>query len=72
MSFQTCLSFCLVSAYFELGLHCHWLVSIVGTEIQWKSIGPINYLITSILQNISLYVQHMKETHTGLEQNENE
>ncbi len=30
--------------------------------------GPINYLITSILQNISLYVQHMKETHTGLEQ----
>ncbi len=30
----------------------------------------INYLVTSILQNIFVYVQHKKETHTGLKQHE--
>ncbi len=38
----------------------------------WKSMGTINCLITSILQNIFFYVQHKKETHTGLERNEGE
>ncbi len=32
--------------------------------------GTNNCLITSILQNILFYVQHKKETHTGLEQHE--
>ncbi len=34
--------------------------------------GTNNCLITSILQNILFYVQHKKETHTGLEQHEHE
>ncbi len=41
----------------------HWL-SIVVTSI--------NFLITSNLQNNLFYVQHKKETHTGLEQHEGE
>ncbi len=31
-----------------------------------------NCSITSILQNIFFYVQHKKETHTGLEKHEGE
>ncbi len=55
--------------YFEKPVS-YWspLTSIVGKEIIW----PINRLITSILQNIFLYVQHKKETHTGLEWHEGE
>ncbi len=34
--------------------------------------GTNNCLIASILQNILFYVQHKKETHTGLEQHEHE
>ncbi len=34
--------------------------------------GTMNSLITSILQNIFLYVQHKKEIHTGLEQHKGE
>jgi len=38
----------------------------------WKSMDPQNLinhnLITNILQNIFLYVQHKKETNTGLEE----
>ncbi len=48
------------------------LTSRVGKEILWKSVGTINCLITSILQNIFFYVQHKKETHTGLEWHEGE
>jgi len=36
---------------------------------QW---GPINCLITNILQNILFSVQQKKETHTGLEHLEGE
>ncbi len=32
----------------------------------------INFLITSILQNIFLYIQYKKETRTGLERSEAE
>ncbi len=32
----------------------------------------INWLITSLLQNILFYVQHKKEAHTGLERLEGE
>ncbi len=48
------------------------LTSIVGKEILWKSMGTINCLITSILQNIFFYDQHKKETYTGLERHEGE
>ncbi len=34
--------------------------------------GTNNCLIISILQNILFYIQHKKETHTGLEQHEHE
>ncbi len=34
--------------------------------------GTVNCLITSTLQNILIYVQHKKETHTGLERHEGE
>ncbi len=34
--------------------------------------GTINFLITSILQNIFICVQHKKETYTGLERHEGE
>jgi len=40
-----------------------------GNEILWK---PSNCLVTEILQNIIFYVQQKKETHTGLEQLEDE
>ncbi len=46
------------------------LTSIVGKEMLLKSMGTINCLITSILQNIFFYVRHKKDTHTGLEQHE--
>jgi len=32
-----------------------------------KSIGPINCLVTNILENILFFVQQKKEIHTGLE-----
>ncbi len=48
------------------------LTSILEKEILWKSMETIDCLITSILQNIFLYVQHKKETHTGLERHEGE
>ncbi len=34
--------------------------------------GIVNCLITSIVQNILFYVQHKKETYTGLERHEGE
>ncbi len=34
--------------------------------------GTVNCLITSILQNILIYVEHKKESHTGLERHEGE
>uniref|UniRef100_A0A673FW13 Cadherin EGF LAG seven-pass G-type receptor 3-like n=1 Tax=Sinocyclocheilus rhinocerous TaxID=307959 RepID=A0A673FW13_9TELE len=37
------------------------LTSIVGKEILWKSMGTINCLSKSILQNIFFYVQHKKK-----------
>jgi len=37
-------------------------------KILWQSMGPINYLVTDIFQNIFFCVQHKKEIHTGLEQ----
>jgi len=30
--------------------------------------GPVNYLVTDILQNIFICVQQKKEIHTGLKQ----
>ncbi len=48
------------------------LTSIVRKEILWKSMGTINCLITSILQNIFVYVQHEKETYTDSYQHEGE
>jgi len=75
MSFQTCISFFF---YFEDKIRYfeepnrRWtpLISVVGKEILWKSMGTINCLITSILQSILFYVQNKKETHTGLERHE--
>ncbi len=46
------------------------LASIVEKEILWKSIGTINWLPAFF--KIYFYVQHNKETHTGLEQHEGE
>ncbi len=64
MSFQTCILSYVEHKirYFEEP-NSYWspLTSIVGKEILWKSIGTINCLITSILQNIFFYVQNMKE-----------
>jgi len=34
----------------------------------WKSIGPINSLVTDIIQNNLFCVQQTKETYSGLEQ----
>jgi len=45
------------------------MTSIVEKKNNWKSMGPINCLVTIILQNIFFCVQHKKETLiTGLEQ----
>jgi len=41
-------------------------------KILWKSMGPVNYLVTDILQNIFICVQQKKEIHTGLKQLEGE
>ncbi len=38
----------------------------------WKSMGTMNYLITSVLQNIFFHVQNKKETHSDLEWHEGE
>jgi len=40
-------------------------------SMQWKSMGPINCLVTHILQN-TFCVQQKTEIHTGLEQLEGE
>jgi len=49
------------------------LTSIAWREkILWKSLGPINCLVTHILQMIFLFVQQKKETHTGFEELEGE
>jgi len=44
------------------------LTSIVWGKMQWKSVCPINCLVTDILQNIFFCVQQKKKNHTGLEQ----
>ncbi len=74
MLFQTCICFFHMSntqedtlKKFEEPNSWSPLTSIVGKLILWMSMGTINCLITSILQNIFFYFQHNKETHTGLE-----
>jgi len=41
-------------------------------SIIWKSLGPINFPVTNIFQNIFFYVQQKREIHTGLEQLEDD
>jgi len=45
----------------------HWLI-----YYKIKVNGCVNSLVTDILQNIFFCVQQEKDTHTGLEQLENE
>ncbi len=41
-------------------------------SLLWKSMATVNCLVTNFLKNIFFCVQQKKETHTGLEQLEDE
>ncbi len=56
--------------YFEVPNSCWSPLISIGSKILRKSMGTINCLITSILQNTFFYVQHKIETRTGLDTRE--
>ncbi len=56
--------------YFEIPNSCWSPLISIGSKILRKSMGTINCLITSILQNTFFYVQHKLETRTGLDMRE--
>ncbi len=66
MLFQICISLFLMLNTSEDILKNFEEPSICRERNTMQGNGTIDYLINSILQNIFFYVQHKKETHTGL------